>query len=134
MWIASSSALVIAVVDGKFVSVYDGRTEYVLSKWTFAGSGTQEGWPGFWSCLHAYPSLEQAKAAVFPGSSKHKKGARVLVRVTARGKGFYHPDEDRFAVSGLRTEEILEYVPAGPKPGYLPLACVNSPEGLQTAA
>jgi hypothetical protein len=52
---------------------------------------------------------------------------QVLVRVTARGKGFYQPAEDRFAVSDLKTEEVLEYVPAGPKPGYLPLACVNSP-------
>ena len=64
----ASLVQVIAVVDGKFVSVYDGRTEYVLNKWTFAGSGTQEGWPGFWSCLHVYPSLEQVSLLSYSAS------------------------------------------------------------------
>jgi hypothetical protein len=38
---------------------------------------------------------------------------QVLFRVTVRGKGYLHPD-GRVAVSGIRLDDLLAYIPKGP--------------------
>eukprot|EP00878_Enallax_costatus_P014119 GHUV01014768.1.p1 GENE.GHUV01014768.1~~GHUV01014768.1.p1 ORF type:complete len:166 (+),score=39.23 GHUV01014768.1:253-750(+) len=106
---------VLAAQDGKFTSVYDKAVQYVPQQWTYARSGSSSGcgWPPLWSCMYAYQDKHQARETVFPRGSQQQHGARVLVRVQVKGKGYQHPD-GRVAVSALYVEKVLEYVPKGP--------------------
>lgn len=106
---------IVAAQGGQFTSVFDSRVVYQLQQWTYARCGCSSGvaWPPLWSCIYAFPTAKQARSAVFPRGSQQQKGARVLCQVTVQGKGYVHPD-GRVAVSCLRLDGLLEYLPKGP--------------------
>lgn len=68
--------------------------------------------------LQSAPCPPQALAAQFPAGAKHAAGARVLLRVTARGRAFAAPG-GRWAVGSLRAEEVLSYQPVTPGEKFL---------------
>lgn len=57
------------------------------------------------TCPPATADADAACASVFV--------LQVLCRVTVQGKGYLHPD-GRVAVSGIRLDQLLQYVPKGP--------------------
>lgn len=115
---------VVAAAAGKFVSVFDGTTQYRPNKWSCARAGyahdSSPDWPALWSCLHVYLDSTAAKGARFPPSSKHLDGAHVLIRATAVGKAYFHPEQQRFAVARLRVDAVEEYLPPRGRPSFLP--------------
>eukprot|EP00879_Flechtneria_rotunda_P004688 GHRR01004952.1.p1 GENE.GHRR01004952.1~~GHRR01004952.1.p1 ORF type:complete len:179 (+),score=57.98 GHRR01004952.1:172-708(+) len=104
---------VMAAKDGSFMSVYDKQVAYRPGYWTYARHSCKAAWPPLWSCMCAYPTEQQARSAVFPKGSHHKKGARVLVAVQVAGKAYKHQD-GRVAASAVLFDAVLDYVPKGP--------------------
>lgn len=52
----------VACVDGKLLSVYDGTYEYSLHKWNLCKAGANAH-PPLWTALWVYPTLQQASAS-----------------------------------------------------------------------
>ena len=73
----------VACVDDKLVSIYDGVTEYVLGRWYQTRRGSV--WPPLDQCYFAFSSPLGALDAAFPAGSKAKNAPRVLLKIEAVG-------------------------------------------------
>ena len=76
---------VVACKDDKFVSVYDGETEFALGKTYKTQRGTPSGWAPMAECFFAWNSPLGALNAAFPVGSKAGVLPRVLLKVEGRG-------------------------------------------------
>ncbi|KAI8473545.1 MAG: hypothetical protein J3K34DRAFT_410444 [Monoraphidium minutum] len=124
---------VVAASGGRFVSVFDGSVVYEPQRWVHArhGGGCGEAlWPPLWSCMFCFETPQQALGASFPAGSKHARGARVLLRVQARGHAYAAPG-GRWAVGGLFVERVLRYCPVGPRDAYLQPASMGEGEAAE---
>lgn len=74
---------VVACVDDKLVSIYDGVTEYVLGRWYQTRRGSV--WPPLDQCYFAFSSPLGALDTAFPAGSKAKNAPRVLLKIEAVG-------------------------------------------------
>ena len=69
------------------MSIYDGETEYVLGKTMHAKRGGG-GWAPLECCFFVHRTPLQALEAALPVKSKQGGAPRVLIRVTAEGRGY----------------------------------------------
>ena len=74
---------VVACVNERFVSVYDGATEYELGRWYQTKRGST--WPPLDQCFFAFSAPLGALEAAFPRGSKAKHAPRVLLKIEAVG-------------------------------------------------
>ncbi|GAQ88657.1 hypothetical protein KFL_004490040 [Klebsormidium nitens] len=73
---------VVAAIDGKLVSIFDGETEYRLGCKVLARRGTPGKVP-MDCCFFSWATEREAKVAVFPASSKLLHAPRVLIALRA---------------------------------------------------
>lgn len=65
-----------AAYGGRFLSVYDGTTEYALQRFTLSRHGATN-WPPLHSCLWVFTSADRALDARFPDDSKLRRAGKV---------------------------------------------------------
>ena len=98
---------VVAAVDGKMLSIWDGQTSYHLGKRHLAKCGASA-WPPLFSCYFAFESPEKAINARFPSSSKLSDAPRVLIEIEALGRSYHHKLGDgMWAISDFKMVSIL---------------------------
>ncbi|GBG71349.1 hypothetical protein CBR_g8768 [Chara braunii] len=77
----------VAAVEGKLVSVFDGRMQFSLGRISFAPRGLG-GWSPLDCSFFVYATKTQAKLAKFPGQSKHLLAPKVILSVQVFGRGY----------------------------------------------
>ena len=99
----------VAKVDGKLLSIYDGETEYQIGV-TLTERARQDHNGGY----YVYKTPEQAMAAPFPDSSALLDAERVVIKVKAEGSycrykaGRWDDRQDKLAFSRITPIEIVE--------------------------
>lgn len=70
----------VAVVDGRFVSIFDGETEYTIGQ-ELQQAARQEHGGGF----YVYKSIDEAQSVTVPNGSKAGNAPRAILRIKAAG-------------------------------------------------
>jgi hypothetical protein len=89
----------VAVVDGRFLSIYDGTTEYRIGE-TVAQRPRQ----GHRGGIYVYPSLEAAAHASVPADSALADAPRAILRV--RAEGIYCRYDNKLAFGRVTPLEV----------------------------
>lgn len=103
---------VVAAVEGRLVSVYDGSTEYSLQRWLYSKIGAAS-WPPLYNCFFCYLTSEEAVEAKFPKHSRCIDEPKVLVKVLSKGRAYVNKDGSCLAVSQLKLVSLLSELPQG---------------------
>lgn len=93
----------VAVVGDKFLSIYDGQTEYQIGQ-EMKQAAHQDHQGGYY--VHA--SADEAKSAAFPDGSTLLKAPRALLRVRAEGN--YCRYDNKLAFSRITPLEVVAYL------------------------
>lgn len=90
----------VAVLGGRFLSVFDGETEYALGRAVSAPPG---------AFLYACATMQEAVDAPLPRRSRLRLAPRAVLRCSAWGAvhGRAHGRAEKLAVEWLRPEELL---------------------------
>eukprot|EP00427_Karlodinium_veneficum_P066165 CAMPEP_0169322264 /NCGR_PEP_ID=MMETSP1017-20121227/9329_1 /TAXON_ID=342587 /ORGANISM="Karlodinium micrum, Strain CCMP2283" /LENGTH=1744 /DNA_ID=CAMNT_0009416799 /DNA_START=24 /DNA_END=5258 /DNA_ORIENTATION=+ len=94
---------VVALVNGRLYSIFDGVTEYVVGKRLESKNKAR---PAYRGGLYVMSSAERAMRSKFPQHSKLLLAPRVLIGCRAHGKRV-ECDDGGFAISGLTPLEVL---------------------------
>ncbi|KAG2431301.1 hypothetical protein HYH02_013432 [Chlamydomonas schloesseri] len=97
---------VVSSVKGDLVSTYDGVTQYELGRWTRAKAGAA-GWPPLDACFYGTQVESKALSARFPPNSKHLDSPKVLMKMEAYGKSYFHADSGWWRVPNVRPISLL---------------------------
>ncbi|KAG2430450.1 hypothetical protein HXX76_009973 [Chlamydomonas incerta] len=81
-------------------------TRYELGRWTRAKAGAA-GWPPLDACFFGAQVESKALAAHFPLNSKHLDAPKVLVKMEAYGKSYYHAESGWWRVPNVRPVSLL---------------------------
>jgi hypothetical protein len=94
--------MVARLEDGRLVSIYNGRTEYVLGQ-TLIEQARKEHGGGY----YVYNSPQAARWAVLPTNSRVRNAPQVLLRLRAEGN-YVRYDNGKLAFSRVTPLEIIE--------------------------
>lgn len=92
----------VAVVDGKFYSIFDGVTEYVVGQ-----EMKQVARQGHNGGYYVYKSIDDALSVSVPTSSKLKDAPRAIVRIRAEGQYCVY-DNGKLSFSRITPVEVLQ--------------------------
>jgi RNase P protein component len=95
---------VVACVNERFVSVYDGATEYELGRWYQTKRGST--WPPLDQCFFAFSAPLGALEAAFPRGSKAKHAPRVLLKIEAVGNAYECHETKRKGMASKWTGKV----------------------------
>lgn len=93
----------VAVVDGRFVSIFDGETEYAIGQ-ELKQAARQDHSGGF----YVYKSIDEAQDVRVPSSSKLQNAPRAILRVKAEGT--YCRYENKLSFSRVTPVEVVATV------------------------
>ena len=91
----------VAVVEGRYLSIFDGVTEYKLNQQVEDRARRGHG-----GGIYVYPTLEDALDARVPGGSALLAAPRVILRVRAEGKSCIY-DNGKLAFSRVTPLEVV---------------------------
>lgn len=92
----------VAVIDGRFYSIFDGTTEYVLGQ-----EMKQPARQGHNGGYYVYRSVDEAEEVNVPSSSKLKDAPRAILRIKAEGQYCVYSN-GKLAFSRITPLEILQ--------------------------
>lgn len=75
----------VALVDNKYLSIYDGKTEYIIGK-----EMTQAARANHCGGFYTYPTIEDAKNCNVPNNSALLNEKRVVLKLSATGQSVYY--------------------------------------------
>ena len=96
--------LVAVTPDGRFVSIYDGETEYRLGE-----TLVQRVRRGHGGGYYVYPTAQQARNADFPASARMINAPKALLRMRAKGQ-YTRYDNGKMAFSQVTPLEVVEVI------------------------
>lgn len=92
----------VANIDGRYLSIFDGETEYRVGEATTdTAKRDHEGG------IYVYPTREQAERAVFPNGSQLLDAPRIVLHGTASGRRFRY-DSGKIACTTFTVTEAVE--------------------------
>lgn len=92
----------VAVVDGKFYSIFDGETEYTVGQ-----EMTQRARQGHSGGYYVYKSIDEALAVKVPDASKLPNAPRTILRIRAEGQYCVYSN-GKLAFSRITPIEVLQ--------------------------
>lgn len=92
----------VAVVDGKFVSIFDGQTEYILGQ-ELKQVARQEHNGGY----YVYRSVSDAENVQVPSGSALRNAPRAILRIKAQGN-YCKYDNGKIAFSRVTPLEVIQ--------------------------
>lgn len=92
----------VAVVDGKFYSIFDGQTEYTVGH-EMRQAARQDHNGGY----YVYKSIDEALAVSVPASSKLKDAPRAILRIKAEGQYCVYSN-GKLSFSRITPVEVLQ--------------------------
>lgn len=94
----------VAIVDGKFYSIFDGETEYTVGQ-----EMKQAARQGHNGGYYVYRSIDEAQAVKVPAESKLPNAPRAILRIRAEGQYCVYSN-GKLAFSRITPIEVLEMV------------------------
>jgi len=91
----------VAVVDGKFLSIYDGETEYKLGEMLRQPARQSHG-----GGYYVYRTIDEAREAAVPGNSKLKDAPRAIIKLECGGN-YCKYDNGKISFSTVTPVEVV---------------------------
>lgn len=104
---------VVAAVQGRLLSIYDGTTEYNLGQTLHARRGGAA-WAPLDACYFAYPSMQQASCAALPKGSQLLAAPRMLLAVRCHGRGYQH-ESNMWAMPHTTVVSVISQITGSPE-------------------